>query len=84
MSLERRRMDEKRMKKRAERKVRLSSLDNSVPDAKAIGKSYTTHGNRCSCYMCCNPRSFNQKTLDEIRNEDRIKELELDSNEMSW
>lgn len=67
MSLDRRRQDEARLKARAHKKVLSCALLNSG-SGKIVGVTYTTHGSKCSCWMCGNPRRhFGSKTLGEKR-----------------
>lgn len=77
MSLERRRSDEQRLKRKAEKIVKsrksapkhTSELDISPRE---VGKTYSTHGVSCSCAGCGNPRKhFHEKSLQEKKNEDR-------------
>ena len=65
MSLDRRRLDERRMKVKAFQKEKLNRSDSSLT-IKDVGKNASVHGASCSCMMCGNPRKhFNEKTLSE-------------------
>jgi hypothetical protein len=69
-----RRFNAQKYKKRCKRTFlsRYTNLGNPVDELKIIGKIYKTR-KPCSCFMCGNPRKyFNQKTIQEIRQEQSI------------
>ena len=66
----RRRQDEMRLKKKAERILRNSwGYREKDITKKNIGKTASTHGKPCSCSFCGNPRKFfKERTIQEEKN----------------
>jgi hypothetical protein len=75
MSLDIRKHHEKRLKEKS--KKILKGFGKTEITEKDIGKTFQTHGAKCSCYACGNPRKhFGEKTLGEIRANISGKDLE--------